>query len=102
MLAFEISLNGKKLCIAGIGDDGVLTATVNWVAKGNEGDLFLQTGGIAAASDQHLRWIRQKPLQVNDEVQIRIIETAQADEPLHRQRDELPKGRHIAGIIGPY
>lgn len=31
MRAFEVWLNGKKLCLAGIGDDGVLSVIANWV-----------------------------------------------------------------------
>jgi hypothetical protein len=52
MIAFEIHLNGEKLCRAGIGDSGVLSAIVTWsaatMATGarNEG-LFLN---MAASS----------------------------------------------------
>ena len=31
MLAFEIQINGKKKCTAGIGEPGVLTTTLTWV-----------------------------------------------------------------------
>ena len=50
MRAFRIYLNGKKLCLAGIGDDGVLSAIVNWVATDREGDLFLHVGGLLSPS----------------------------------------------------
>jgi hypothetical protein len=33
MTAFEVHLNGKSLCTAGIGEDGVLTALATWVSR---------------------------------------------------------------------
>jgi hypothetical protein len=48
MRAFEVSLNGKKLCLAGIGDDGVLTAIVDWVTGRDRADLFLEVGGLVS------------------------------------------------------
>jgi hypothetical protein len=46
MRAFQVGLNGKRLCLAGIGigNDGVLSCIVNWVARAGKGDLFLQVG----------------------------------------------------------
>ena len=106
MLAFEISLNGKKLCVAGIGDDGLLTANVNGFLKSGESDLSsLAVGGFVNSTDEHLRWIPVKQLRVNDEVKIRIVDVASPDEPLERYRKgkaEHPRDRHIGGIIGPY
>ena len=102
MRAFEISMNGKKLCVAGIGDDGVLSAIMNWVGKGGRGDLFLEVGGMITPSNQHVSWIPQKPLQVGDEIRIRVVEVDLVDEPVKKQEPKLPSGRHIGGIIGPY
>jgi hypothetical protein len=102
MLAFEISLNGKKLCVAGIGDHGVLVAGVDWVVKGEEGDLFLSVSGLVSPADEHVDWISQEQLKVDDEVRVRIVETTQPDEPAKRYRSKLPKSRHIGGVIGPY
>ncbi|HKW18279.1 MAG TPA: hypothetical protein VJO35_12300 [Terriglobales bacterium] len=104
MRAFEISLNGKTLCVAGIGEDGVLSAIVDWVTKPDHGDLFLDVGGLISPRDEHVQWVRQKPLEVNDEIQVRIIETAHVDEPAQTNRSgaEPPRNRHIGGIIGPY
>ena len=33
MLAFEIHVNGKRLCTAGIGEFGVLAANLIWVGS---------------------------------------------------------------------
>jgi hypothetical protein len=65
MRAFEVSLNGKKLCLAGISDDGVLTAVVNWVPRKGKGDPFLQVGGLVGPSDEHVSW--GGPSKRNDE-----------------------------------
>jgi hypothetical protein len=36
MIAFELYLNGKKPCTAGVGNDGVLSAHVTWVRSTGE------------------------------------------------------------------
>ena len=40
MRAFEVYLNDQKLYLAGVGDDGVLTTIVNWVAKNGRATCF--------------------------------------------------------------
>jgi hypothetical protein len=102
MRAFEVSLNGKKLCVAGVGDTGVLTAIVNWVGKGGDGDFGLEVGGLITPSNQHVSWIPTRPLQVEDEVHIRIVETDRVDEPLQKNTPKTPASRQIGGIIGPF
>ncbi len=88
MRAFEVSLNGKKLCLAGIGEDGVLSTIVNWVARKGRGDLFLEVGGLVSPVDEHVAWIKQKPLLVGDKIQVRIVQTASVDEPKTRHRED--------------
>jgi hypothetical protein len=95
MRAFKVSLNGKKLCVAGIGDEGVLSATVNWVAgergksKG-DGDLFLHVGGLVIPAEVHVAWVAQRPLQVGDEIRLRVVETPVADEPIAKSQQLDP------------
>jgi hypothetical protein len=79
MLAFNVSLNGKKLCLAGLGKRGVLSAIVNWVAGEHGADLFLDVGGLA--KEEHVGWVRQKPLQVGDEILVRIVDVGSPDKP---------------------
>lgn len=33
MRSFNVSLNGKKLCLAGVGERGVLSAIISWVGE---------------------------------------------------------------------
>jgi|SRR5579863_2170887 len=82
MRAFEVHLNGKKLCVAGIGDDGVLTTIVSYAARQGVADVFLQVGGLRTSpTKEHVRWVDQKPLSVGDEIQIKFIEAPSVDTP---------------------
>src|SRR5258708_29762698 len=91
MRAFEVSVNGKKLCLAGIGDDGVLTTIVNCVTRRGAGNLFLEVGGLFSPTGEHVSWINQKPLLVGDEVQVKVVETSSADAPIERHRYSIRK-----------
>jgi hypothetical protein len=90
MIAFEIHLNGQKLCRAGIGDSGVVSAIVTWAAaamatgKRNE-SLFLNIGGLINPDGKLVSWINQKPLAVGDKVEVTIVEADSVDE--HERRD---------------
>lgn len=94
MLAFELQLNGKKICTAGIGEPGVLTSFITWVLgdggsrqKGRE-EMFVRLGGLVSRTNQHLDWLR-RPLRRGDEVSIRVVEVDVVDTP-KRQRRESP------------
>ena len=91
MRAFEISLNGEKLCVAGIVDDGVLSAIVNWVTGENAADLFLSVRGLISPLDEHVSWIRQRRLRVGDEIQVRVVEETLVDKPKRRYRRDRTK-----------
>ena len=96
MRAFDVSLNGKKLCRAGIGDDGVLSAIVSSVTRKSAGDLFLEVDGLVSTVDEHVSWVNQKPLQVGDTIQVTVVEAKSADKPTKKQRPseaELLKAR---------
>jgi hypothetical protein len=84
MRALNVSLNGKKLCVAGVGDRGVLSAIVNWVSGRRGEDLFLQVGGLA--NEVHVDWVSQKTLRVGDEIRVRIVDTESADKPTQERR----------------
>ena len=83
MYAFKVSLNGKKLCLAGVGERGVL-AIVNWVARDRGTDLFMEVGGLA--NEEHVAWIKQKHLRVGDEIRVKIVEAGSVDKPVERRR----------------
>jgi len=59
MTAFEIHLNGHKVCTAGIGEPGVLGAHVSWARReGNQlaEELILHVGGLINSTREHVRW----------------------------------------------
>ena len=92
MIAFEVHLNGKKICTAGVGDFGVLTTSLAWrgpqpyqksgpsVAE----YLRLDVGGLVG-SGEHLRWLDRK-LKRGDVVSIKVVEVDSADKARERQR----------------
>jgi hypothetical protein len=82
MIAFEVYLNGKRLCTAGIGDDGVLNADV--VGNGRD-EVYLRVGGLISPIDEHVTW-RTLKVRTGDEVHVKVIETANVDKPQKRHR----------------
>jgi hypothetical protein len=89
MRAFNVSLNKKKLCVAGVGERGVLAAIIGWVARDRGEDLYLNVGGLA--NEEHRDWIKHKRLQVGDEIRVTIVETGSSDKPTSRQRIDPAK-----------
>lgn len=81
MRAFKVSLNNKELCLAGIDANGVLSAIITW-AGGDRGEsLFLDVGGLVSSTGERRKWASQMPIQVGDEIQVKIIETTNVDGP---------------------
>ena len=50
MRAFKVELNGKRLCVAGIGGDGVLSTMVDYIGNGRRKRLHLRVGGLFSPS----------------------------------------------------
>jgi hypothetical protein len=90
MKALEVFINGHRLCLAGVGDDGVLNAIVNWVGRpGQEDDIFLSVGALDCTADEHLRWSTPS-IGVGAEVLVRVVAAAAVDPPDERHRSERP------------
>jgi hypothetical protein len=91
MIAFEVYLNGERICTAGVGDLGVLTSSLAWrgaqpYQKGGPTVaeyLRLYVGGLANSGDQ-LRWLDRK-LKRGDVVSIKVVEADSPDKPRERQ-----------------
>jgi hypothetical protein len=109
MRTFEVLLNGKKLCTAGVGDDGVLTAIVSSVHRRGEAasredsgagkvGLRLDVGGLITSTAEQVRW-QSRRLHVGDEIRIRIGEAALASKP-HRRESTDPA--FVAKAEGKY
>ena len=100
MIAFEVTLNGKRVCIAGAEDLGVLSVSLS--ACGRLGkktvparpeetcDIFYSVGGLTsrrnAKKDVHLDWKSIEPLSPGDIIQVRVIETEKVDRAKSRSK----------------
>ena len=94
MTAFEIHLNGHKVCTAGIGEPGVLGAHVSWARReGNQlaEELILHVGGLINSTREHVRWEEARPLQTGDQILIKILAADSADEPKQRYPNDPVK-----------
>jgi hypothetical protein len=86
MRAFKVEVNSKRICVAGVGTNGVLSATTNCVASpARRGDLFLEVGGLFPETDEHALWAHLK-LKVGDRIVLKVIETDSVDKPRERYR----------------
>lgn len=100
MLVLEVTVNGKRICVAGTEDLAVLTAIVSACGKlGSKTapsredesiDIFYSVGGLTGRrkpeTDVHVRWKSVEPLAVGDVVQIRVLESKIADRSKSRKR----------------
>lgn len=87
VLALQVALNGKPLCLAGVGN-GVLSSEVVWV--GGKGlsqkalkQLRLNVGGLDTVTKEHLCWEARKIL-VGDEITIKVVKSSKVDPPISR------------------
>jgi hypothetical protein len=103
MICFQIFINGKKICTAGIQSEfGVLTSILTWVKrdlsqfssedrhKMYEEEIDFNVGGHISYGKndyENLDWIKRS-LSPGDEIKIKIIESPQADEPSSRVRSD--------------
>jgi hypothetical protein len=105
MLAFNVYRNNERVCIAGVGDRGVLHAAVTWVAHDPQKipvglndtvpdqrltEITLDVGGLRSTDRMHLRWA-ETDLQVGDEIRIQIVEAERADPVIREYRDDPAK-----------
>ena len=85
MVAFEIKINGKKRCVAGLNEAGNLIASLWWTKqKGTRQKAWLTIGGVTGEpgnSDRVLSWVDDDSLRVGDRVSIRIVQATTVDPP---------------------
>ena len=82
---FEVFVNGKSVCVAGLGRDDVLTAIVDSVAGRGRNKATLRVGGLIVRTGEHVEWRTQR-LKRGDEVRVRVVERAAADPPKERHQ----------------
>jgi hypothetical protein len=92
MKAFLVRLNGKRLCTAGIGPNGVLTAIINWVGGGSrrsgDGHFGFHVGGLDSRTGEHIDY-KTPERKVGDKVTVEIIEADQVDPETRRRVPDL-------------
>ena len=80
MKAFLVTVNGRKVALAGIGGNGVLSVHVA-LLSGKSGDkLDMEVGGMHGSGDEAI-WPAPE-IEVGDEINIKILETDAVDEPM--------------------
>jgi hypothetical protein len=84
MLAFEVFVNGKKQCVAGIQNNESLTAIAAIAPNGP----FFTVSGSVGPNGNHAKWVELESISIGDEIKIRFVNTDNIDEPL-----SIEKGR---------
>ncbi len=76
MRAYDVFLNGKRLCLAGIGKDGYVSAYITYISEWDKTDIDVI--GMVAPKKVYVRWTRRH-LQTGDEIRIRILDRRSVD-----------------------
>ena len=102
MLAFEVFVDGERVCVAGMEDWAVMSVILTAVHEGEtrgrrrEGKLDVSTGGLteddADGLAYHARWPRID-LAVGSQVTVNILDIDDPDPPLKRYRSDRPEKR---------
>jgi hypothetical protein len=88
MIALKISHNGRPVCVAGVGDVGVIMSNVTWVhsfdyqtedgRKTEHTELSLHIGGLHTPTNEYRTW-DSPDIKVGDAVTIEIVESDVVD-----------------------
>jgi hypothetical protein len=93
MITFEVAMNRQRVCRAGVGKAGVLSAIVTWVGgspraprrggRTRKGESWLNVGGLRhprRGIHNHVTWAN-RVLAPGDEITIRVLEARRVDRP---------------------
>jgi len=108
MIAIEVIKNGKRLCLAGAEDLGVLAASFSaggplgpksheFAGEVSKPQMRLRVGGITSRkgeADNYLDWIGQLEIKIGDVVTLKFVDVDKADSPVEG-RD--PRGAATGG-----
>lgn len=93
MIAFEVRLNGKRICIAGDEDLSVLNAIITACGPlgpktvparpGEPSEIFYSVGGLTSRpnpdTDVYVRWKSVAPLKVGDVIHVKVLDVNKTD-----------------------
>jgi hypothetical protein len=86
MRAYEVFLNGKRLCVAGIGSHGYISAYITY--RSNPNATWIDVMGLENRKKLYVRWTH-KNLRSGDEVLLKIIDRKSVDKyKVIRRHDE--------------
>ena len=100
MIAFDVRLNGKRICIAGAEDLTVLRTSIHALGKlgartvparaDEKAEVFYSINGLTSRSDPdkdvHMWWKSTTPLEVGDVIQVKVLKVNKADPPKSREK----------------
>ncbi|MCC7420110.1 MAG: hypothetical protein IT428_07520 [Planctomycetaceae bacterium] len=96
MIAFEVKLNGKRICIAGAEDLLVLSTHITGVGMLGpktapermhrpKTEVCLGITGMTArkdpAEDLHVHWTEMEPLKAGDSIEVTVLDVTEVDPP---------------------
>ena len=79
MRAFDVSLNGEKLCLAGIAENGALSVIISMVNH-IPADLSVTASIGLKGESAVLKWVDQE-IKVGDQITVKLVTTDDADQP---------------------
>lgn len=81
MIALEVSVDERPVCLAGIGESGVLLAFVQFNSEMPPGEeTSLSVGGVNSRTGEKLDWL-VPPLALGSKVSVRVTEASEVDPP---------------------
>ena len=99
MIAYEVYVNGEKICTAGGTELTALSGGVNFFpSRPDRLGPLLTVSGVISKPEEFLHWAHRE-LHVGDRVEIRVVETPQVDDAA--RRDRPGEGTCIAEPSGP-
>ena len=84
MEAFEVLVNGVRVCTVGVPHNGVASVIVSHFSPGSDDRYMLRAGGLDVTTREYIHW-DFPPLSFGDEITIRLVDTESVDDPAHRQ-----------------
>jgi hypothetical protein len=81
MKAFSVSINGKRIALAGLGGEGVLSVMVDLSSQEHVDRLNMEIGGLIGSTGEQVIW-PSPAIAVGDKIVIEIVEADAVDEPM--------------------
>lgn len=86
MIAYEVYLNGAKVCTAGGSELTALTGAVNFFPnRPDKLGPLLTVSGVVSQPEEFLHWAHCD-LRVGDRVEIRVVDATRVDKVISRDR----------------